>query len=203
MSRSSPPPHIQFLDEWVSSSLSSFHPQSETETKDEFKAEEISFAFVKEFWQMNSKDWARGLKAFGNDLLKINDLQMFPPFGLNLHSYLFVRHPRQQLITLKLAVQERGCICKKEKWKKHKSEFAAIPECTDSPPSPRCQCFCIQQNVLFPSWNNFNRAHIFESAHVQIICQALKYSSNRHKFKSTLVLARHKNATRFYKNQTF
>ena len=41
-----------------------------------------------------------------------------------------------------------------------------------------------------------------QCAHVQIICQALKYSSNRHKFKSTLVLARHKNATRFYKHQT-
>ena len=178
MSRSFPLAHIQFLDEWVSSSLSSsFHPQSETETKDEFKAEEISFAFVKEFWQMNSKDWAGGLKAFGNDLLKINDLQMFPPFGLNLHSYLFVRHPRQQLITLKLAVQERGCICKKEKWKKHKSEFAAIPECTDSPPSPRCQCFCIQQNVLFPSWNNFNRAHIFESAHVHM-CSCANHMSS-------------------------
>ena len=175
MSRSFPPPHIQFLDEWVSSSLSSFHPQSETETKDEFKAEEISFAFVKKFWQMNSKDWARGLKAFGNDLLKINDLQMFPPFGLNLHSYLFVRHPRQQLITLKLAVQERGCICKKRNGKSIKVN---LQQYRNAPIHHRhLVASAFASSRTFFSHLNFNRAHILESGPVHMCTCANHMSS--------------------------
>ena len=73
---------------------------------------------------MNSNDREKGLKAFGNDLLKINGLQMFPPFGLNLHSYLFVRHPHQQLITLKLAA---GTGLYLQQRAEEESGFAAIP----------------------------------------------------------------------------
>ena len=109
------------------------------------------------FWQMNLNSWRKRSESFWKwSFGKINDFQMFPRHLLSwIYTLICLSDILSSSSSLwnlqwegRLYLQQRG-----EDGKKVDLQRRQYWECTDSPPSPHCQCFCLN-----PGWHKLLQA---------------------------------------------